>query len=107
MAEYKLIIADELLATIKGLGFDVDSYFNEVFIKPLLQQHRQELEKVVLRSSKEAIDQKVSEVKAAVSFKEQKKKKTEEITEPAEVEVAEPEVIEPEIAEEPVEPEKI
>ena len=79
MADYKLSIADELTATIKELGFDVDSYFNEVFIKPLLQRHRQSLEEVVLQNSKAEIDQQVSEVKDSISFKEQRKKKAEDI----------------------------
>lgn len=68
MAEFKLTIADELLPTIADLGYDANSYFDEVFTKPLLQRHRLSLEQVVLEGVKTEIDQQIETMKASVSF---------------------------------------
>ncbi len=76
MAEFKLTIADELLPTIKDLGYDVDSYFDEAFTKPLLERHRQSLEQAALEEVKVEIDQKVAEVKDSISLTIQEKEIT-------------------------------
>jgi len=66
--KYTIEIPDELHVTIASIGYDLNSYFNEVFIKPLVIKHRQFLEDIVLETVRPEIDAAVTKVIDEVIF---------------------------------------
>lgn len=69
MISLVLELPEELEATIKDLGFDLQSYFKTVFVNPLLDR-QEEVEKVrVLKDFKKEIKDKVKELKDQTSLR--------------------------------------
>jgi hypothetical protein len=99
---YIIEIPEELFKAIVLLGYDFNSYFDEVFIKPLVIKHRTMLEIEVIEKAKSEIDEKVEKVADAIVFEAVVEKPVDKV-QPDPKPVEEPPIEEPP-AETPVEP---
>ncbi len=106
MAEYKLKITDKLVETIKDMGYDLHSYFDEVFTKPLVAKHRTALEVEAVVAVKSEIDEKVDKAKGEVLLEEVKEPPKDEEPTPIPDPEPTPEPLpeDPPAEEEPIEP---
>jgi hypothetical protein len=99
---YIIEIPEELFKAIVLLGYDINSYFDEVFIKPLVIKHRTMLEIEVIEKAKPEIDEKVEQVADAIVLESVVEKPVDDAP-PAPKPVEEPPIKEPP-AETPIEP---
>ncbi len=104
--EFKLTISEELIKTIESMGYDLHSYFDEVFTKPLVAKHRTALEAEVVAIAQPEIDEKIDKAQRDVSLEEVKEKPIEEpVPEPdPEPKPEDPPVDETPVEDTPIEP---
>jgi len=66
--KYKIILPPEIEDVIKGLGYDVKSYFNARFILPLTDELTKRIQKTILLEEKKNIDTLVNQVSKNINI---------------------------------------